>query len=242
MTKEFSYTFNELEITEADVTELMGFEPGLAPEPFPETIQRAIEKARKICRPTGGFSIFSDCSVNTSNNTIIIENQQFNPDKIVVTQLKSAQQIAIFVCTAGNVITDLANEMMTNGDIMMGYVLDTIGSVVADKTAVKIQQELEKDSSIGQLKISDRYSPGYCNWDVAEQHILFSLLPNGFCGITLSASALMWPVKSVSGIIGLGKNLIQKGYQCHWCSDKDCFVGKINRMKKDEKKVNKSVV
>lgn len=242
MTKEFSYTFNELKITEADVTELMGFEPGLAPEPFPETIQMALEKAKEICRPTGGFSVFSDCGVNTSHKTISIETQLFHPDKIIVTQLKPAQQIAIFVCTAGNAITDLANEMMTNGDIMLGYALDTIGSVVADRTALKIQQELENDSFQKGLKISDRFSPGYCDWDVAEQHKLFSLLPCGFCGVTLSASALMWPVKSVSGIIGIGKNLIQKGYQCHWCTDKDCFVGKINRMKKDEKKVNKSVV
>jgi len=170
------------------------------------------------------------------DKTIIIENQQFHPDKIVVTQLKSAQQFAIFVCTAGNTITDFANEMMAGGDIMLGYVLDTIGSVVADRTAAKIQQELENDPSIGPLKISDRFSPGYCDWDVAEQHKLFSLLPPGFCGVTLSTSALMWPVKSVSGIIGIGKNLSQKGYQCHWCTDKDCFVGKINRIKKDEKK------
>lgn len=242
MTKEFSYTFNELEITATDVTDLMGFEPGLVPEPFPEIIQLAMEKAKEICRPTGGFCIFSQCSVNTSDISISIEIQQFNPDKIVVTQLKTAQQIAIFVCTAGNEITETANEMMAGGDIMLGYVFDTIGSVVADRTAVKIQQELEKDSSIGHLKISDRFSPGYCDWNVAEQHKLFSLLPPGFCGITLSDSALMWPVKSVSGIIGIGKNLSQKGYQCHWCTDKDCFIGKINRIKKDKKKVNKSVV
>ena len=236
MTKEFSYTFNELEITEADVTELMGFEPGFVPEPFPQIIQLALEKAKEICRPTGGFSIFSNCGVNTTDKTISIENQQFHPDKIIVTQLKPAQQIAIFVCTAGNAITDLANEMMADDDVMQGYALDTIGSVVADRIALKIQQELENDSFQKGLKISDRFSPGYCDWDVAEQHKLFSLLPCGFCGVTLSASALMWPVKSVSGIIGIGKNLSQKGYQCHWCTDKDCFTGKINRMKKDEKK------
>ncbi len=242
MTKEFSYTFNELDITEADVFELMGFELDLAPEPFPEILQVALEKAKKICRPTGGFSIFGECGVNTTDKIISIETQQFHPDKIIVTQLKSAQQIAIFVCTAGNAITDLANEMMTGGDIILGYALDTIGSVVADRTALKIQQELENNSFQKGLKISDRFSPGYCDWDVAEQHKLFSLLPPGFCGVTLSASALMCPAKSVSGIIGIGKNLRQKGYQCHWCTDKDCFVGKINRMKKDEKKVNKSVV
>jgi hypothetical protein len=46
---------------------------------------------------------------------------------------------------------------------------------------------------------------------VAEQHKLFSLLPPGICGITLSDSALMHPIKSVSGITGIGKHCKQKG-------------------------------
>ncbi|MCK7538940.1 MAG: hypothetical protein MZV63_52410 [Marinilabiliales bacterium] len=47
--------------------------------------------------------------------------------------------------------------------------------------------------------ITNRFSPGYCGWDVAEQHKLFSFFKDNFCGITLTESALMNPVKSVSG-------------------------------------------
>lgn len=236
MTKEFAFAFEELEITESVVAELMGFEQGQVPEPFEQTIQLALEKAKQICTPIGGFSVFDKCNINTANNSIEIDTQLFSPDKIVVTQLKNSQKIAVFVCTAGEGITQLANENSANGDVIMAYVLDTIGSIVADKTAVILQRELEKIVRIDSLNISDGFSPGYCDWSVAEQHKLFSLLPSSFCGITLSASALMQPVKSVSGIIGIGKNLSQKGYQCHWCTDKDCFVGKLNRMKKDKKK------
>lgn len=95
----------------------------------------------------------------------------------------------------------------------------------------KIQKLLEASLQESKLNISDRYSPGYCEWSVAEQAYLFDLLPDNFCGISLSDSFLMDPIKSVSGIIGIGAGLKQKGYQCHWCTDKNCLYGKIKRKK-----------
>ena len=233
---EFAYTFKELEITIEDVRIIMGFEPETNPEDFNPLIAEAIQKANTICNAEGGFAIFSNCNINMTGNTVQISNQLFHPDKIVVSQLKEAQKIAVFVCTAGKAIVDAANKAFNDGDLFLGYTFDSIGSVVADKTAKKLEQELERMVSTDSLKISDRFSPGYCEWDVAEQHQLFSLLPPHFCGAELTSSALMQPVKSVSGIIGIGKNLSQKGLQCHWCNDKKCYVGKINRLKKDEKK------
>jgi hypothetical protein len=45
----------------------------------------------------------------------------------------------------------------------------------------------------------------------------------------------MHPIKSVSGITGIGKDCKQMGYQCNWCTDSDCFVGKIKRRKNSKK-------
>jgi hypothetical protein len=86
-----------------------------------------------------------------------------------------------------------------------------------------------------ELGISDRFSPGYCDWNVSEQHKLFNLLPESFCGIHLSESSLMNPIKSVSGIIGIGENLKQLGYQCYWCNDPNCIYGKTKRKKMSKK-------
>ncbi|MHB8579979.1 MAG: vitamin B12 dependent-methionine synthase activation domain-containing protein [Ignavibacteriaceae bacterium] len=72
------------------------------------------------------------------------------------------------------------------------------------------------------MKITNRYSPGYCNWNVSEQHLFFSLLPQNFCGITLTESSLMLPVKSISGIIGIGSNVKYSKYFCDKCGVKDC--------------------
>ena len=72
------------------------------------------------------------------------------------------------------------------------------------------------------LKITNRYSPGYCGWDTREQHKLFSLLPENSCGIRLTESALMLPIKSVSGFIGVGANVRFNPYTCKMCDAEFC--------------------
>jgi len=75
--------------------------------------------------------------------------------------------------------------------------------------------------------VSNRFSPGYCTWDVSEQHKLFQLLPKEFCGVSLSDSALMQPIKSISGFIGIGKNITYNHYKCKFCTQKNCTYKKI---------------
>ncbi|MBA4406531.1 hypothetical protein C0389_04585 [bacterium] len=64
----------------------------------------------------------------------------------------------------------------------MGYVYD-VASVAVEAYANLFHDHLAaKMEEIG-LKVTNRYSPCYCNWKVDEQHLLFSLLPENFCGI-----------------------------------------------------------
>jgi hypothetical protein len=229
------FSFSELNITPSEMEEFMGFEPGQIPEPFPDLIYKALQVAPEHCKISGAYKIFSDIAIHQKTETIQIENQLFSPGKIVVSQLKEATQIALFVCTAGSGISELSKKKTVEGDEMMAYMLDVIGSVTVDKAAGILQEKILEEVKKAGFNITDPFSPGYCNWSVAEQHKLFSLLPSDICGIKLSDSALMYPIKSVSGITGIGRNCKQMGYQCIWCTDRDCFVGKIKRRKNSKK-------
>ena len=107
--------------------------------------------------------------------------------------------------------------------MMKTFIVDTIGSEIAEKAADSLEIELQKIVQQNDWKITNRYSPGYCDWQVSEQQKLFSLLPEHFCGISLTESSLMIPIKSVSGIIGLGPDVKREEYQCSICDMKDCF-------------------
>jgi hypothetical protein len=233
--RRLEFSFSELSITTSDVEEFMGFEPGQAPEPFPGLIEQTLQLASELIRISGAFQIFQNISIHLQNQTLQIENQLFSPGKIVVTQLKEATRLAVFVCTAGAGISDFSKQKAAEGDEFMAYVLDVTGSVTVDKGAEKLQEKILGEVQQAGLGITDPFSPGYCNWSVADQHQLFALLPSRICGISLSDSALMHPIKSVSGITGIGTACKQTGYQCNWCTEQDCFVGKIKRRKNSKK-------
>ncbi len=237
MIKEFQFSFADLEITANNISEMMGFENGVVPEPFPELINYALDLTLPESNIRGGYKIFGSNDSGIDKNTIIIGEQVFNPSKVVIKQFKNASSFALFICTAGPEISNRSKEIP---DPMLAYVFDIVGSVTVEKATNKMQNSLEREYKELGLGISDRFSPGYCEWSVSEQQILFALMPKNFCGVTLSESSLMWPIKSVSGIIGIGNKLKRLGYQCNWCNDKNCLTGKIKRQKK-LKKTNKTV-
>jgi hypothetical protein len=105
---------------------------------------------------------------------------------------------------------------------VLSYIVDTIASVTEEQTTDVLHDHVGKQMQMQGLKITNRYSPGYCDWSVSEQHLLFSFFPVNFCGITLTESALMVPLKSVSGIIGIGKTVKRVDYSCDSCGLKDC--------------------
>lgn len=106
---------------------------------------------------------------------------------------------------------------------MKEYVADSVGSVIAERCVTLLGKELDKEC---EFRHSLPYSPGYCGWDIREQQKLFSLFPPQPCGITLSDSFLMSPVKSVSGFFGLGKELLLQPYRCEICNNRHCYKRK----------------
>jgi cobalamin-dependent methionine synthase I len=85
-----------------------------------------------------------------------------------------------------------------------------------------MQEDLAEKMSKEGFKITNRYSPGDCGWPVTDQQKLFTLFPENFCGISLSESSLMHPIKSVSGIIGIGQHVRKTAYACDLCEMDTC--------------------
>jgi len=129
-------------------------------------------------------------------------------------------------CTAGKEICDYAKELYQT-DMLKGFLLESFANAVVEAAMDRIQDEMREQFGGEGLLVSNRYSPGYCGWNVAEQKKLFNLLPRDFCGISLSDSALMSPIKSISGFIGIGKEIRYKAYKCKACTQKQCVYRKF---------------
>lgn len=204
-----------------DLAPMLGYKNTL-PDDIHSIVKDVMDETVNCFDIRGGYRIFSDIEFIDSKQIIIIAGVDFSPHGAVYSKLRNSGQIAVFVCTAGEGIARLAKRMMTDNEPLKGFIADILGSLVVETAADIMQKKLSSEMSGKNMKITNRYSPGYCGWATEEQHKLFSLLPHGYCGVHLTESALMQPVKSVSGFIGTGKNVIYNAHTCTMCDAKYC--------------------
>jgi hypothetical protein len=228
MTKStFNINFSDLKINIAQIEMVLGYKDGESQETISELIRKILKEAESICKVKGEYAVYPMLKANDKEKTLEIGNQIFNVKRIVYGQLKRSDSVAVFVCTAGEEIGFRSREAMKEGDLLEGYIYDVVGSEIADAAADILQDKLREESAVEGKKITNRYSPGYCDWNVEEQHKLFRLLPDNFCGIKLSSFALMDPEKSVSGFIGIGENVRFNEYTCGLCDMNECIYRKV---------------
>lgn len=219
---EVKIDFDDLIISKDEVELTLGYSKGKIPEHFSNIISEIFLQLHNRCEIKAGYRICDVEKFFDNRNGLYIEDRFFTFDKIITAQIRKSEKAALFVCTIGSAMEGWAKEMNSVGDFTTAYIIDTVASITVESAVDILHDHIESQMLYRGMKITNRYSPGYCNWNVSEQHLLFSLLPQKFCGITLTESALMLPVKSISGIIGIGSNVKYSKYACDRCGVRDC--------------------
>jgi hypothetical protein len=218
-TRQRSWTIENLGITTATITARVGYRAQQTPTYFKELVAKLLEACAANARVKGGFRVLPPTLVSLTDEGLRLDAHELAISPLVHRVLRQAKidRAALFVATAGPAMTTWYDSFAQAGQLLEAYVVDTIGSVLAEAAAEAVAEELRCWAAEQDLGTTNRYSPGYCRWDVAEQHVLFELLPPEFCGVTLTASALMRPMKSVSGLIGIGPEARRSSYGCRAC-------------------------
>lgn len=223
MIRNYRFKFDELKINQEEISELLGFGGEEMPEPFHSYLEKAMQDAIELCDIRGSVFISENIQFHGNFSQFEIDGQVFDAGKLITRQLKAASSLVLFICTAGEGIGQRSQSLLHGDDPAKGYVYDVLGSVTVETAMDKIQEQLRDELLSYDIKISNRYSPGYCDWHVKEQHKLFSFFPEKHCGISLNSSALMHPIKSVSGVIGIGKEVKFNKYHCEMCQSTTCI-------------------
>ena len=210
---EKTLSFEELGITPADVYEQMGYhdaQPDKATQQ--ETAMILKEVSQWLCPR---FSYF-----------VVNKQPDFEMGNIILRQLRGSEAFALFICTSGLEFETYQQRLKEQGDMVRVFIADALGSVIAEKCADQMEKALQESIDKLGWKHTNRFSPGYCGWHVSQQQLLFPLFQGHTCGVTLTDSSLMLPIKSVSGIIGLGKDVRHLDYTCGLCDFKQCYKRK----------------
>ena len=205
--------YNELLIDTSTVYEQMGYRDALPDEVTQQEVRRIVEEVRPLVKPRFCFFV---------TRTL----PPFEMGRIIERQLRGSEAYALFVCTAGVEFEQYQQQLKSDGDMVRVFIADALGSVIAEKCADRMEESLQ--TSIDKLgwHHTNRFSPGYCGWHVSGQQQLFPLFEGNTCGVRLTDSSLMVPIKSVSGIIGVGEKVRKMDYTCGLCDFKQCYKRK----------------
>lgn len=223
ITYEYDIPYKELAFLPAAFFSGLGYAKVNAPQYLYKILNEIIVQMDENNQIKGGFVLIPHNKLAIESNHIKCFEQKFYPGRIILKQLKDSESLALFLVTAGNKIGLLCKEAFKNEDSVKAYITDAFGSYIAELAADLMHQQIAKLAIKKGWQVTNRFSPGYCGWSVKEQHILFSFFPAEFCNVKLYESSIMEPLKSVSGIIGMGKEVTLKQYPCKNCAKKNCI-------------------
>lgn len=210
-------TMSDIHLDMNEIYGSMGYpDPDNPAEEMRVVVESLLERFKPVCRPQFHYI----------ESTV----EGLSPKGIIMKGLSGADKYLLFIATAGREFQEEINKISAEGDIVKVYAADLIGSEIAEATVRECMKAIEADyPGVG---VSNSYSPGYCGWVLSDQREIFSRFKGETCGVSLNDSCLMYPIKSVSGIISVGEKVEKREYGCAICGRKDCYKNRLKRIKK----------
>jgi len=105
--------------------------------------------------------------------------------------------------------------------IMKQTVVDTIGSQLIERATDQLEVSVQRAVNKLGMHSTARFSPGYCDWSLSGEEVIFKCLSADQIGITLSEQFVMKPGKSISGISVIAQE-IPSSVPCTFCKKEYC--------------------
>jgi hypothetical protein len=154
----------------------------------------------------------------------LIEDSIIFKSQVIAQLLEHCTQVAILLVTIGKYLEETTSKLARDQLVLQATVLDAIGSNAVEKVADSVQGKIKEIAEAKGLFISRRFSPGYCDWNIGQQRMIFHALTGNTVGVRLTGECLMIPQKSISGIIGIGPSYdnVENYNPCKFCNKQDC--------------------
>jgi len=214
---------NEIDIDSQQVLRSIGCGADCIPSARIETlINEYVDNVSHLIEPSYSYVVkdveWVQGSIAFIEDSIIFKSQ------IIARLLERCEKVAVFALTIGNRLEEMVGQLVEDRLVLQATVLDAIGSTAAEKVSDFVQDRMSEVASTNGLCTSQRFSPGYCDWDIGQQRMLFWALSGNTAGVRLTGRCLMVPQKSISGIIGIGPGdgNIENYNPCKTCKKLDC--------------------
>ncbi len=181
-----------------------------------EVAQRAIDTGCSLLEPAAAYSRLKVLSC--THEQVRLEGGHFLSGKTISQMLAPAEQAVVVICTIGGMLEAFISEVMPE-DPIFGLALDGYGSAAIETLAEEACAYIAAQAASDGLKATVPLGPGIEGWPVEPgQGQIFAIAPAQEAGVNLTSSSLMLPQKSLSLVIGLGKDIDSSGKVCDYCT------------------------
>ena len=140
------------------------------------------------------------------------------------------ERVGLGLSTIGSALEERINQLFAEGDYAAAVMLDSVGSVAVGDVVSQIDTTACVHARERGMTAGPRLEPGVAGWDITDQTVLFTLLPAQELKVRLNKQCLMIPRKSVSFVIGMGKELPSPPgrHPCWRCNLVHCPFRQLN--------------
>lgn len=186
------------------------------------TTEEALVKAQYLLRPkvlyqTYPVRQFVHERLELASPTTTQRNYSLS-GQLIAQHLAKAESVVIMICTIGSEL-DSAVSSLFNQNPVAAVALDGVGSAAVETLSILASNYFEGMIRNEGLQTSMPLNPGMIGWTLETgQTQIFSLLDSDEVGVTLTDSFMMSPNKSLSIVLGIGKDVTATGSACTYCS------------------------
>ena len=158
--------------------------------------------------------------VGQRHECILLDGGSSLTGPLVARHINGAQSVIASICSIGAVLEQTASKLFDT-DPLFALALDGLGTAAVEKLAQQVCAGIGDKIQVEGLQASTPLSPGNPEWPIeVGQPQIFALLDPAQAGVSLTSGGMMIPKKSMSFIIGLGKEMSQANL-CKICSLKE---------------------
>ena len=214
-----------IELDEKRVYRTLGYSNGHQPKAsIRSLVDEEMVEAYELIHTSCSYQIMDIKRIRRPRVTLVNGTDITLTSEVLSWALYPCEQAVIFVASIGGALEQRVAHLTGEGYGSKAYILDAIGSEATEKTVCYLQDQVREVAKFDDGETTLRYSPGYCDWDIAQQKVLFKAMDSIPMQVSLSDECVMTPRKSVSGIIGLGWNEKHRLRlsPCRFCTRQDC--------------------
>jgi len=196
---------NELEVSVRPEQVLRAHYPDLAPvaAEVRATAAAMAVHALEMARPVGWLRQVAVRAVDSTR--VELEGDAVLNSATLATLLRESSAVQLFVVTLGPQIDARVHQLFEAMDGLEGLFLDTAGWVVVQSALSAVRKRCAAKARGEGYRLTRRIGPGYLDWPLEEQAIVFRALAGGdaLAPIEVLESGAILPEKTLTGLFGL---------------------------------------